>query len=107
MSEHLGAVLTIGAQGLDPLGREPVLLGSKGARDLSVGDVADEHMPKRVLRLGRHRRAPLPPHELLALEPMEALLDGPALEPVHGGERPAPEHLPEHGGVLDQRLVLR
>jgi hypothetical protein len=106
MSEHLGAVLTIGAQGLDPLGREPVLLGSKGARDLSVGDVADEHMPKRVLRLGRHRRAPLPPHELLALEPVQALLHGPALEPVHGGESPAPEDLPEHGRILDERLVL-
>jgi hypothetical protein len=48
VSEHLGAVFAIGAQRLDPLGSEAVLLGSKGARNLSVGDVPDEDVPERV-----------------------------------------------------------
>jgi hypothetical protein len=104
--EHLGAVLAIRAQRLDPLGRELVLLRPQGARDLAVGDVANEHVPERVLSLGRNRGAPLAPHELLALEPVQALLDRPALEPVHGGERSAPEDLPDHGRVLNERLVL-
>ena len=41
MREHLGVVLRA-AERLEPLGRAPVLLGRAGARDLAVGDVADE-----------------------------------------------------------------
>ena len=38
---------------------------------------------------------------------MQPLLDGPALQLVHGRERTAPEDLPDHGRVLDERLFLR
>ena len=48
--EHLGMVLGP-AETLDPLRRVSVLLGTIGAGDLSVGDVANERVGERELRL--------------------------------------------------------
>jgi hypothetical protein len=41
--EHLPVILGA-AQRLHPLGDEPVLLGALAARNLPVGDVAQEHV---------------------------------------------------------------
>src|SRR5213596_2723696 len=67
MGDHLGVVFGP-AEGLDPLRREPVFVAALGARDLAIGNVADEHVSKRVFLLIRKRRAPLAADELLALE---------------------------------------
>src|SRR5512132_1177773 len=72
MGDHLGVVFGP-AEGLDPLRREPVFVAAPGARDLAIGNVADEDVSKRVFLLAGKRRAPLPANELLALERMRQL----------------------------------
>src|SRR2546421_10093523 len=67
------------------------------ARNLPVGDVTDEEMLERVLGLTLHRTAAGPLHELLLLQGMELLFGRP--------ERAEPENLPDHGRVLQQRLL--
>ena len=67
--DHLGVILWT-AERLDPLGRESMLLGAVGARDLPVRHVSDEQMLERELRLTRHGRAPRALDELFALERM-------------------------------------
>ena len=52
--EHLRAVFAVGGQSFDPLGRSAMFLRSLRARHLSIGDVTDEHVPERILRLGRN-----------------------------------------------------
>ena len=71
--EHLRVVIRA-TEPLDPLGSEPMLLRASSPRDLAVGDVAYEDMPERVLALFSDRRPTLTPHELLALEVMQAFL---------------------------------
>ena len=51
--EHLRMVLG-SAERLDPLGCEAVFLDARRARDLCVGDVPDEDVRKRILRLAGH-----------------------------------------------------
>ena len=80
MRQHLGAILgSVRSERLDPLGCEAVLLGPLSTRDLAVGDVANEQVEECVLRLAADRGAPLAANELLALEPVERLLERPAL----------------------------
>ena len=67
--EHLGEVLgAVAGQALDPLGGEPVRVGAPRARDLRVGDVADEDVAEDEGGLAGDRGAALAAHELLALE---------------------------------------
>jgi hypothetical protein len=73
--EQLRQVRAARSQRLDPGSGCPVLLGARGARDLGVRDVADKHMPERVLALVRDS-APRPrPHQFLPLELPEPSLD--------------------------------
>src|SRR2546423_4016342 len=65
------------AERLDPLGRPPVALRSGRPRDLAVGDVSEQEMAERVLRLARDRGTTRPLDELLSLEPVQTLLDEP------------------------------
>ena len=58
-----------------------------------------------LLRAG-DRRAMLPPHELLALERVQALLELPRLDVGEARQRIGPEHLPEHGRELEELLLL-
>ena len=104
VGEHLGVVLPA-AESLDPLGGEAVLVSPHGARDLAVGDVADEHMVKRVLGLTFHGRMPSPAHELLSLERAKQLLDCCGRVLPDRSERVDPEHLTDDGGVLDEILL--
>ena len=99
--EHLGVVLGP-AETLDPLRRVSVLLGTLGAGDLSVGDVANERVGERELRLALDRSAPLLAHERLALERVEG---GSRLGGV-AAKRSGPEDLSDDCRV-PQELLLR
>ena len=54
VGEHLGVVLRA-AERLDPLSDPAVLLDAVRARDLAVGDVADERVRERELGLALDR----------------------------------------------------
>ncbi len=106
VGEHLGPVLgTLCRQRLDPLGCAEVELGPPRARDLAVRDVADEDVPERVLHLAGHRSAPLAPDQLLALERMQHLLGLPPRRVADRGDGTEPEDLPDHGGLVEERLL--
>ena len=84
-----------------------MLVRSAGPRDLRVRDVAHEHVPERVLRVGRDGAATVAADELLPLELMEPVHDSGLVDVAEHGERPGPEHLADHGRVLDQDLLVR
>ena len=105
VGEHLG-VLLAPAESLEPLRGGSMLL-TACRRGIWPYATSRTRAWRNAYSLGaRHRASPCPLHELLALERVESLVraaSGPAAEP---GERCAPEHLPEHRGVLEQRLLL-
>ena len=106
--DQVGQVLgAVAGQALEPLGGEPVRLGSAGPRDLGVGDVADEDVPEDEGGLAGHGRPALAADVLLALQPEEALLDLVARAAAHRGQRPDPEDLPDNRRALQERLLLR
>ena len=106
VGEHLGVILGP-AQRLDPAGGVGVLVGAGSTRDLPIGDVAQQHVHERVLRFASDRRGPLAADELLALQPVQILfqLTNGLSRAAECGDRPGPEDLPDHGGVLQQPLL--
>jgi hypothetical protein len=105
--EELRAVLgAVPRERIDPLGCETMFLSTAEPRDLCVRHVAHQQMPKRILGLARHRAAPFPANELLALECVEPLLDSRGRKPTERPERTRPEHLADHRRVLEQELLL-
>lgn len=92
---------------LDPVGGAAVLRRALGARNLAIGDVADQGVPEDVLRLILYRGRPRPSHELLACELMEPFANVFRVAIAHRFERTGPEDLAEHGRVVEQRLPLR
>src|SRR4051812_21317389 len=84
MRKLLGRVLAANPR-LDPARDLLVLLGPRRPRYLSVGDVADEDVPERVLELVGDGGAPLPADEFLTLERVEGLVERGA---VGAPERP-------------------
>ena len=83
----------------DPLGGTHVFLRPLRARNLPVRDIANEDVLERELRLAGNRASPRALHELLLLQRVQTLLAD--------TERPEPEDLAEHRGVLQRRLLLR
>jgi hypothetical protein len=77
-------------------------VGALRARELSVGHVADEDVPERVLVLALDRGAALPPDELLALESVEQPIQLIALTT----ERAGPEDLAHDRRVLQHPLLI-
>ena len=106
MRKHLRVVLAP-AERLDPRRRALVPLGAARARDLPVRDVADEHVPERVLLFTADRRAALAPDELLPLERVQRVLCLSAFELADSAHRAEPEDLPEDRRVLQQLLLGR
>ncbi len=94
-------------QPLDPGGGRPVLPDPRGPRDLAVGDVADQRVPERVLRLPLDRGAPRLPDELLPGELVHGLADDRLVHAGHRGEGARPEHLPHDRRVLEEGLAVR
>ena len=82
-----------------------MLLGAGRARDLSVGGVADEGVEEDVLARALDRRATLSPDELSSLERPQALVQLPGSGGRERGQGICPEHLPEHGGVLEEGFL--
>ena len=99
VGEHLGVVFRA-PKALDPLCDAAVLLGTVGAGDLPVGDVANEGVCKRELGLAFDGRAFLAAHESLALERVQGRR---RVRAVANGRRP--EHLADDGGVAQQILL--
>ena len=54
MRQHLGVILGP-AELLDPAGCPLVPLGPTGPRNLPIGHVPDEHVPKGILLVGANR----------------------------------------------------
>src|SRR5690242_12998105 len=103
--EHLRVVLGT-AERVEPRSRALVPLGAGAARDLAVGDLADEHVAERVLLLPADRGTALPAHELLPLErvqPLPGSLQLVVSDRAYGTE---PEDLAEHRRVLEELLLL-
>ena len=98
--EHLRVVLRP-TKARDPLGTCAVPLRPVRARDLPVGDVADERMREGELALAFERRASLATDEALALEGVQrgGRGVGVASEPAR------PEHLPDDGCILQEALL--
>jgi hypothetical protein len=63
------------AERLDPSRRSEVLTHTLAPRYLAIGDVADEDVPERVLRLPGDGRSPLTPEKFLPLEGVQAVLE--------------------------------
>ena len=79
---------------------------SLGPRDLAVGDVSHEDVPEAVLHLSFHRAPPGRPHQLLARQLVQRLLDLMRVPGSHGGGRTGPEDLSDHRRVLQELLPL-
>ena len=92
--------------GFQPVRGCQVLCRTPRTRDLLVGDVSDEQVPEPVLRLALHRRLAGGPHELLACELVQRPLDLVRIAVAHGADRAGPEHLAQHGRVLEEGLAL-
>src|SRR5207244_11048785 len=102
-----GAIVgSIARKRVDPRRGKAVLFGAGRARDLAVSDVADQEMPERVLGLARDRSTPLAPDEFLSGQATKSVLDLRFGDTADRRECARPEHLAEHGGVLQQRLLL-
>src|SRR5439155_25357298 len=104
VSEHLGDVVGPLGERLDPLGRTAVLLRPLGTGDLAVRNIPDEHVAEGVLHLAADRRPALAADELLPLERMEKRLQPLTADSEQGAR---PKDLPQHGRVLEHRLLFR
>ena len=102
--EHVRPVFA-SPEGVDPRSGPLVPFCPPGARDLPVCDVAHEDMPEHILALAADRRSPLSPHELLARQGVQALFRVGPLDSTDRGRGAEPEHLAEHGGVLQQLFL--
>lgn len=108
IGEHLSVVDDpVPGQFLDPLGGCSVFGGSGRPRDLAVRDVPNQQVPEGELALALNRRSPRRPDQFLSGELVQSGRDGGFVAAAHRGESPCPEHLPDHCGVLEERLALR
>ena len=104
--EHLGVLLGT-AERLEPPRGGTMLVAPSHTGYLAVGDVADQDVTERVLVGACHRAPPRSLHEVLPLERMQHLLGFALVGAAQPNQRRAPEHLPKHGRVLQQALLLR
>src|SRR5829696_6583314 len=73
VSDHLLQVGPVALQRLQPLCREPMLVGTAGTWNLSVGDVANESVVERIPAPAGDRYQGLLSHELLAFQSGQTL----------------------------------
>jgi hypothetical protein len=101
VGEQLGAVLgPIRRDGLQPLGRPPVLVRPRRPRQLPVGHITDQHVAEGVLMLPSHRRVALPAQERSSVEGVQTHLERERLTLGHGRQCPQPADRAEHSRIL-------
>jgi hypothetical protein len=83
-----------------------VLANAHGARDLRVGDVADETVAERELGLPFDRGLPRRPHEISAHELVQPVAHRALVRVADCRKRSRPEDLADDGRVLEQALTL-
>ena len=91
---------------LDPAGGGEMLLGARRARNLLVGDIADERVPEGELLLAVDRGNPDRADELAVHEPVQVPPDRISLTLADRGDAARPEHPADDGGVMEERLEL-
>ena len=89
---------------LDPARDGGVLGGAVGARELGVGDVADEGVTKGELALAGYGGLTLAPHHVAPGKIVKPTLRRLAITVIQGRDGTGPEHLADHGGVGQQLL---
>jgi len=104
VSEHLGVVLGP-AERPDPFRGQAMLLRAPAAGDLPVGDIADQHVEERILRLVCDGRTPGSLHEVLALQRVQLHFRLPSVHPLRKSHGAQPEDLAHHRGSLQERLL--
>ena len=103
VGQHLGVVVAA-AERLDPPRGGDMLDGTVRAGNLAVRDVADEDMEESVFALVRDRRAACALNESLSFERVEKV-SGLVRRPP-ACDAADPEHLPVHGRVVQECLLL-
>jgi hypothetical protein len=103
---HQLGVVILPPQALDPRRRAQMLLRALAARNLPVGDVANEHVTERVFDLAADRGAALAADQALSLQRVERVLERRRIEPGELGRAARPEHLPEHGCRKHQTFLF-
>ena len=107
VDEDLGVVgNAVLCDAFDPGGDGLMLPRPCRARNLSVSDVPDQHMPEAELILIDHRRRPHGPDELLLDELVESLPDSILVPLPDRSDRAGPENLAHDGSVVEERLSL-
>src|SRR4029077_15977875 len=103
--EQLRVVLDAPQRG-DPGSGVKMLLRAWPARDLTVGDVAEQSVLERVLGFAGYRRDLDSLDVVLAFERLQVRFRLPAERCALLHERPQPEHLADYGGFLQQALLF-
>ncbi len=107
MGEHVGEIVGAFARPpFDPCGRRAVLGCPHRAGNLLVADVADQRVPEAVLVLTLHCGHAHRADELLPRQLVQRLLELVQVATAHRGDCAGPEHLADHGGVLQECLPV-
>ena len=93
VSDHLGVVVAP-AEGDDPLRDRAMSLRALGPRDLAIGDVPNQGVCERQLRLARNGGAALPADEALSFEAVQHAVGVARAVAQNAG----PEHLADYRG---------
>ena len=104
VGEQFGVIVRA-PETFDPRGGMTVFLGARAARQLAVSDVAEQHVPERVLRVAAHRRAALPPDEVLSLQRAQETVDVRGRGANRLCHTAQPEHLALHRRLLQELLL--
>src|SRR2546423_11784723 len=83
-----------------------MLVEARASGDLRVRDVSNEDVTERKLMLAAERGPLGAAHELLAVEAVQELLGRRSVRLTDAHECTCPKHLPEHGCVLQQLLLV-
>ena len=102
--EQLGVVLGT-PEPLEPVAGSTMLLGTCAPRDLTVSNVAQQHVLKRVLRVVGDCRAPFTPDEVLPLQQPQQLLSFGGFDAGRHRDATEPEHLAVHRRLLQQLFL--
>ena len=105
VSQQIGLILWA-SERFDPLSRPAMALRPGRARNGAVGNIANKHVPERVLALAGDGAAARTAHELASLERVHAILDLKAVAVADRRQSARPEDLSHDCGVLEQLLVV-